>query len=104
MAIKLKALRPCYVAGQRREYQAGDEFSVVNEKEASRLERSRRAERAGATAVTQEDRLKAVPTAPPPTTEPAELPDAPPFPEPETEPEVTRPSRRYRRRDLKAEE
>jgi hypothetical protein len=103
MAIKLKALRPCYVAGQRREYQAGEEFSVVNEKEAKRLERSRRAERAVATPADSQAEPKA-PTAPMITTESTEPPDAPPFPEPETEPEVTRPSRRYRRRDLKPEE
>lgn len=103
MPINLKALRTVYVPHQRREYRAGDEFSVLNDKEARRLVRSRRAELSTGTAQPP-PAPQAAPVTPraPAAPASAEPSDVAPFQEPEPEPEVSRPARRYRRRDMKA--
>lgn len=48
MAIKMKALRAVYIQAHRKEYKAGQEFSVLSDDEADRLARRNKAERVGA--------------------------------------------------------
>ena len=69
MAIKMVALRRCYVPSLQGEYESGQSFEIESEREAMRLERRRTARRG-------EPMKRKVEGQPPPTQEPDPLDEA----------------------------